>query len=68
MTNRYKLSKQQDVLQEIIKVLASNNVTYEDAPELLEEVGNELNLLCKQQIIQVNQQRSDLYESTHKNV
>ena len=45
-------TQKQTVTDQLIKVLASNNVTFEDVPEVLKKLEIELDHLCKQQVIQ----------------
>lgn len=48
--------KQQSVVDQIIRVLADNQITFDGAPEVLKGVSDELEILCKQQTIQAPRQ------------
>ncbi|WP_313430891.1 hypothetical protein [Siminovitchia terrae] len=44
--------QQQTVTDQLIAVLAYNNVTFSEVPEVLKKLESELDLLCKRQVIQ----------------
>ena len=52
MNPNLKAFQQQTIVEQLIKVLADNRVTYQDAPQVLNSVRVELDDLCKQQTIQ----------------
>ncbi|WP_018705784.1 hypothetical protein [Siminovitchia fordii] len=45
-------NQKQMVTDQLIKVLANNNVTFSEVPEVIKKLEVELDLLCKQQVIQ----------------
>ncbi|WP_156187432.1 hypothetical protein [Peribacillus loiseleuriae] len=44
--------RKKQVINELIKVLAINNITFEEVPELLKSMQLELSDICQQQVIQ----------------
>lgn len=44
--------QQQTVTDQLIAVLANSNVTFSEVPDVLKKLEAELDLLCKQQVIQ----------------
>ena len=48
-----KALKQQSIVEQIIKVLAENQVTFEEAPDVFKAANYELTSLSQKQTIQV---------------
>lgn len=46
--------QKEKVTTELLRVLAANNVTFAEVPEVIKDVESELRDLCQEQVIQFN--------------
>ncbi|MBT2680020.1 hypothetical protein J7E38_13480 [Bacillus sp. ISL-35] len=46
--------QKEQIVNQIISVLAENNVSYAEVPEVIKEVQFELSELCQQQVIKIS--------------
>lgn len=46
--------QKEKVINEMLQVLSTNNVTYEEVPDLVDELRKELKIMCTQQVIKVS--------------
>jgi len=45
--------QKENVINELLEVLANNNVTFAEVPEVLKTLQMELSDICQQQVIQI---------------